>query len=50
MEQKLITYNKTEVIFEDLCKNIQLDQGNLNYENSWWKMEIINNFKNLCWV
>jgi len=39
----LVTYNKTEVIFEDLCKNMQLDQGNLIMKilGGKWKLLII---------
>ena len=39
----MITYNKTEVVFEDLCKNIQLDQGNLIMKilSGKWKLLII---------
>ena len=40
---KLVTYNKTEVVFEDLCKNMQLDQGNLIMKmlGGKWKLLII---------
>ena len=40
---KLVTYNKTEVVFEDLCKNMQLDQGNLIMKmlGGNWKLLII---------
>ena len=39
----MVTYNKTEVIFEDLCKNMQLDQGNLIMKmlGGKWKLLII---------
>ena len=39
----MITYNKTEVVFEDLCKNMQLDQGNLIMKmlGGKWKLLII---------
>ena len=39
----MVTYNKTEVIFEDLCKNMQLDQGNLIMKilSGKWKLLII---------
>ena len=39
----MITCNKTEVVFEDLCKNIQLDQGNLIMKilSGKWKLLII---------
>ena len=39
----MITYNKTEVFFEDLCKNMQLDQGNLIMKilSGKWKLLII---------
>ena len=39
----MITYNKTEVVFEDLCKNMQLDQGNLIMKilSGKWKLLII---------
>ena len=39
----MITYNKTEVIFEDLCKNMQLDHGNLIMKmlGGKWKLLII---------
>ena len=39
----MLTYNKTEVIFEDLCKNMQLDQGNLIMKmlGGKWKLLII---------
>ena len=40
---KLITRSETKVIFEDLCKNIQLDQGNLIMKilGGKWKLLII---------
>ena len=53
---KLITRSETKVIFEDLCKNIQLDQGNLIMKilGGKWKLLIIsriyvgfNRFNNL---
>ena len=53
---KLITGSETKVIFEDLCKNIQLDQGNLIMKilGGKWKLLIIsriyvgfNRFNNL---
>ena len=39
----MVTYNQTEVIFEDLCKNMQLDQGNLIMKilGGKWKLLII---------
>ena len=39
----MITYNKAEVVFEDLCKNMQLDQGNLIMKilSGKWKLLII---------
>ena len=39
----MITYKKTEVVFEDLCKNMQLDQGNLIMKmlGGKWKLLII---------
>ena len=39
----MVTYNKTEVIFEDLCKNMQLDQGNsiMKILGGKWKLLII---------
>ena len=53
---KLITRSETKVIFEDLFKNIQLDQGNLIMKilGGKWKLLIIsriyvgfNRFNNL---
>lgn len=40
---KLITGSETKVIFEDLCKNIQLDNGNLIMKilGGKWKLLII---------
>ena len=39
----MVTYNKTEIIFEDLCKDMQLDQGNLIMKilGGKWKLLII---------
>ena len=39
----MITYNKTEVVFEDLCRNMQLDEGNLIMKilSGKWKLLII---------
>ena len=39
----MVTYNKTEIIFENLCKDMQLDQGNLIMKilGGKWKLLII---------